>query len=85
MPTIDELRAGAAEHTKQLDAVHWLTVNHLAARWRVSPGTVRKIPREQLPYLPFGKSNQRRYDPRDVEHYEMMQKHAVAEPKAGAA
>ena len=74
MPTIEELRASAAVHAKQLEAVHWLQVNDLAARWGISPGSVRKIPRDKLPYLLFGESNQRRFDPRDVERYESEQK-----------
>lgn len=77
MPTIDELRAQSAEHARQIESVHWLTVNDLAARWGISPGTIRKIPRAGLPYLLFGQSQQRRYDPRDVEQYEAEQKRAA--------
>lgn len=70
MASIEELRAAARDHAKQLEAVQWLGVKDLAARWGVSPGTVRKVPRDQLPYLTFGDSDWRRYDPRDVEQYE---------------
>lgn len=69
-PSLDQLRASAREHAKQLDAVSWVSVNDLAARWGVSPGTVRKIPRALLPYLTLGESQVRRYDPRDIESYE---------------
>lgn len=75
MATIEKLRAQAAQHAKQIEAVQWLSVNDLAARWGISPGSVRKIARDALPYLLFGESNQRRYDPRDVEQYEAEQKH----------
>ena len=74
MPTIDELRARAAEHARQLDAVLWLKVTDLAARWGVDPETVTAIAREELPYIQFGKSRTRRYDPRDVEAYESVAK-----------
>jgi len=81
MASIDELRAARDAHAKQIEAVNWLTVQDLAARWHVAPGTVRKVPRSTLPYLLFGASNQRRYDPRDVERYEDVQKHAADEAK----
>jgi hypothetical protein len=74
MATIDELRTDAKEHARQLEAVHWLGVSDLAARWGVSTVTVRKIDRALLPYLPFGASRVRRYDPRDIEKYEAEQK-----------
>ncbi len=70
MRTIEDLRAHAREHARQIEAVLWLSVQDLAVRWSVSPGTVRKIPRAQLPYLMLGASSVRRYDPRDVESYE---------------
>lgn len=85
MPSIEELRAARDAHAKQIEAVHWLTVQDLAARWGIAPGTVRKIPRDLLPYLPFGQSKQRRYDPRDVERYEETQKRAANEQREGAA
>jgi hypothetical protein len=72
--TLAELRALAAEHGRQIEAVTWLRVNDLAVRWAVSPNTVRAVPREQLPYLLFGRSRQRRYDPRDVEAFEARAK-----------
>lgn len=78
MDRLAELRAQAAEHARQLEAVLWLTVGDLAVRWKVSPATVRKIDRARLPYLTLGQSGVRRYDPRDVESYE-------AESKRGAA
>lgn len=85
MPSIETLRQQTAEHAKQIEAIHWSTVNDLAARWGISPGSVRKIDREALPYLLFGKSKQRRYDPRDVERYESNEKHAPEHPAKGAA
>lgn len=78
MATLEELRAKAALHTRQLESVHWLGVEALAVRWGVSKGTVRKIARQALPYLTFGETMIRRFDPRDVETYE-------AEMKRGAA
>jgi hypothetical protein len=68
--TIEQLRERAAAHARQLDAVLYLKVNDLAARWGVDPEQVTLIPREQLPYLEFGGSRSRRYDPRDIEAYE---------------
>lgn len=57
----------------------WLKSADLAARWDVDPDTVTALPREQLPYLEFGKSKARRYDPRDVEAYEQTFKHRNAD------
>jgi hypothetical protein len=73
-----ELRELAKAHARQLEAVVWLSVGDLAVRWNVSPATVRKVSRDALPYLTLGGSSVRRYDPRDVEHYE-------AESKRGSA
>lgn len=70
MANLSDLRAAAREHAKQLEAVRFLTVQDLAARYGVDDETVRGILRDRLPYLPFGKSGMRRYDPRDVEVYE---------------
>lgn len=78
MATINELRESAREHSRQIEAVLWLSVQDLAARWGVSPGTVRKIPREALPYLSLGLSAVRRFDPRDVEQYEATAKQGAA-------
>lgn len=74
MTDLDAIRASAREHTRQLAAVNFATVQILAARWGVDEDTVRAIPASALPYLAFGKSNRRRYDPRDVERYEAKQK-----------
>jgi hypothetical protein len=74
-----DARQGAAEHTKRLASVDWVKTRDLADRWGVSRKTVRKIPRAKLPYLPFGKRGERRYDPRDVELYEMNEKRAAEE------
>jgi len=76
--TIKELRARAAAHAKQLDAVLWAKVSDLAARWGVDPETVLAIPRAELPYMTFGGSEARRYDPRDVEAYEQRHKQGAA-------
>ena len=70
MPTIDELRARAAAHARQLEAVLWLKSSDLAARWGVDVDTVTALPRAELPYLEFGKSKTRRYNPDDVRAYE---------------
>lgn len=69
---------GIAAHERQLEAVHWLSVQDLAARWAISGATVRKVPRDKLPYLLFGDSQVRRYDPRDVERFEDEQKRESA-------
>ena len=73
-----EIRALAKAQSLQIQAVVWLGVNELAARWSVSPGTVRKISRDALPYLTMGESHVRRYDPRDVEAYENSAKRGTA-------
>jgi hypothetical protein len=77
MLTLEQLRERAREHERQLKAVRWASVRDLAARWGVSPGTVRLIPREQLPYLTLGKSAVRRYSPDDVERFENENKQGV--------
>lgn len=74
MPTLADLRAQAQQHARQIDAVRYLTVQELAVRWHTTDDAVRAIPREQLPYIAFGKSKMRRYDPRDVEAFEDTQK-----------
>lgn len=71
---LDAIRAAARAHARQIDAVRFATVQQLAERWVISEDAVRAIPREQLPYLQFGRSRMRRYDPRDVERYEEAQK-----------
>jgi hypothetical protein len=68
------MRAEAREHARQIEAVTWLSVHELAQRWRVSPNTVRKIPRSALPYLMLGETRVRRFDPRDVEAFEQRAK-----------
>ncbi|HEY4306546.1 MAG TPA: hypothetical protein VGM82_18870 [Gemmatimonadaceae bacterium] len=45
----------------------------------MSRGSVRKIARDKLPYLEFGGTNTRRYDPADVERYEQTAKHGEVE------
>lgn len=74
MPSIADLRAGAEAHARQLESIHWLGTKELMLRWGIAKETVRAIPREQLPYLLFGETNIRRYDPRDVEAFESEQK-----------
>lgn len=78
MPSIDELRARQAEHAKQLESVFFVKTSALVARWDVDVETVLAIPRARLPYIEYGASESRRYDPRDVEAYE-------ASAKSGAA
>lgn len=72
--TLDQIRAEARAHAKQLEAVRFVQVRDLAERWGMDVTTVRAIPRAHLPYLEYGKSNRRRYDPRDVEEYERRAK-----------
>lgn len=79
MTNIAALRAQAQAHARQLEAVLWLSVTDLAARWGVSASTVRAIARDDLPYLTLGKSAVRRYDPRDVETYEQSSKRGSAD------
>lgn len=79
MPSVAEMRAGAADHARQLDSVRWLGVKDLVLRWGIAKATVRAIPRDRLPYLLFGESNVRRYDPRDVEAYEDAEKRGPRE------
>lgn len=74
VPSIETLRARAREHAKQLDAVLWAKSSDLVARWGIEAEEIQKIPRTELPYLEFGASNARRYDPRDVEQYEQTHK-----------
>jgi hypothetical protein len=81
MPTIEQLRAKARENAKQLESVLWAKASDLSIRWGVDVETVHGIPRHELPYIEFGKSNARRYDPRDVEAYEGSHK----QPIEGAA
>lgn len=83
MTRLAEIRAQAREHAKQLEAVRFLTVQDLEARWGVGDDVVRAIPRAQLPYLLFGKNGMRRYDPRDVERFEVQQREAPAAEGAG--
>jgi hypothetical protein len=73
-PTLAELRAQAREHAAQLEAVSFLTVQELAGRWGISEDSVRAIARAELPYLVFGKTRIRRYDPRDVQRFESAQR-----------
>lgn len=78
MPTIEELRARQKEHARQLESVLFVKANELAARWSVDVDTVLTIPREDLPFIEYGKSKSRRYDPRDVEAYEQRAKQGNA-------
>jgi hypothetical protein len=78
MPSIEELREKARAHAKQLDAVHWAKTSELKARWGIDEEIILAIPRADLPYLEFGDSNARRYDPCDVEAYERTHKGAAA-------
>lgn len=78
MPSIDELRARQREHARQLESVFFVKSHELSARWGVDIDEVLAIPREQLPYLEYGKSKSRRYDPRDVEAYEQTAKTGTA-------
>jgi hypothetical protein len=78
MPSVEQLRERAKEHSRQLEAVLWVKVVDLVARWGVDAESITSIPRERLPYIEFGNSKQRRYDPRDVEEYERLEKKGAA-------
>lgn len=82
MPTIEEMRARQAEHARQLESVFFAKTSELAARWNIDVESVTAIPRKELPYLEYGKTKSRRYDPRDVEAYELRAKQG--EPGAAA-
>lgn len=71
-------RLTVEQHQQQLEARGWPGVKQLADRWHVSRATVRKIPREKLPYISFGDSDVRRYDPADVALFEEREKQGVA-------
>lgn len=66
------------EHERHLMARGWPGVKQLAERWGISRALVRKIDRVKLPYLAFGETDVRRYDPADVEMYEQREKTGVA-------
>jgi len=70
MASIEELRQRQREHARQLEAVNFVKTSDLVARWGWDVEVVLAIPREELPYLEYGKTRARRYDPRDVETYE---------------
>lgn len=78
MPSIEELRARAREHSKQLEAVLFAKSSDLVARWGIDAEEILKIPRAELPYLEFGASNARRYNPLDVEAFEEKKKRGAA-------
>jgi len=67
-------RERARAHAAEIDlSIVYLTVNDLAKRWKVSPSTVRDIPRDLLPYTEFGsgvKLKRRRYHPDDMIAFE---------------
>lgn len=79
MTDLDELRAGAAEHARQIESAQWLDVKDLAQRWAISPSLVRRIDREKLPYIAFGETRARRYSIADVEAFEERERHAPTE------
>lgn len=72
------LQARASAHQVYLDRnTTFLTVGKLASRWGCSPGTVRAIPFELLPWINIGAGlirEARRYDPADVAAYEAQQR-----------
>jgi hypothetical protein len=69
------IRERAAAHERELDVgLTYLTIQDVAQRWKVSRATVRAIPADELPYIPFGNGSQlkrRRYHPADVMRYEI--------------
>lgn len=78
MPSIAELRERAREHAREIEAVLWMKVADLSARWGLDAETIKMIPREKLPFLEFGERGDRRYDPRDVEAFEAREKKGAA-------
>lgn len=66
------------EHEQQLQARGWPGVPFLARRWGVSSKVVRDIPRDRLPYISFGQSDMRRYDPADIAAFEEREKRGAA-------
>lgn len=70
MNDLSGVRAAAAAHDEQIQASTWLKTLDLMKRWGVSRDVVLAIPRDRLPYLEFGKTNMRRFNPADVEAYE---------------
>lgn len=83
--TVEALRAAAAEHGRQLEAVRWCTPADLAGRWGISVAAVRAIPRAALPYILLGETRLRRYRPEDVEHFEAAELAKHDEPQEPAA
>ena len=75
---MSETRMTVDEHERQLEARGWPGVKQLAERWGISRALVRRIPRKNLPYLTFGDSDVRRYDPADVDAYEQNEKQGAA-------
>jgi hypothetical protein len=72
-PTLAELREDAARRNVALDRGASFTVRELAERWKLGETTVRDIPRDELPYMSFGRGlvhRRRRYRRADVERYE---------------
>jgi hypothetical protein len=73
-PSLSDLRADAARRNATLDPRAYYTVRQLAERWQLSATYVRTIPRDELPYLEFGrglKLHRRRYPHAAVEAYEV--------------
>jgi hypothetical protein len=70
---LDELRAKARAHQRDLTERQRASVRQLATLWGVSLSTVRNIPYDELPYLEFGSGarfKRRRYRWEDVAGYE---------------
>lgn len=81
MRTLEQMRADAEAHERELEAVAWFRTADLARRWHVSPRTIHDIPPAELPYLSVGRGGvreHRRYDPRDVAAYERRHKRTGA-------
>lgn len=76
--TRNAMRESAREHARQMASAQWPGVAILAARWGISGKLVRAIDRAKLPYLTFGESDVRRYDPADVDTYERNEKQGHA-------
>lgn len=72
------------QQERQLQARGWPGVKQLAERWGLTRYSVRHIPREKLPYLSFGLTDIRRYDPMDVDAFEQREKQPAKSQEVAA-
>jgi hypothetical protein len=73
---LQPIRERARAHQAEINAaVVFFTPQELAVRWHCSVSTIRDIPREDLPYIVFGrgtKLKRRRYHPDHVRAYDRL-------------